>query len=53
VEEKSTDELLEIVGGSVEGAQTVVLVVYVDDSIQETIAAGSKRLHAAELQIVH
>jgi hypothetical protein len=52
VEEKSTDELLEVDGGSVEGALTVVLLGYVDDSIQETIAAGSMRLRAAELKIV-
>jgi len=52
VEKKSAVELLEVAGGSVEGTRTVVLLVYVDDSNQETIAAGSMRLHVAESQIV-
>jgi hypothetical protein len=53
VEEKSAVELLEVVGGSVEGALTVVLLVYVHDSIQEMPAVGSMCLRAVELQIVH
>jgi hypothetical protein len=52
VEEKSAVELLQVAGGSVEGTLTVVLLVYVDDSIQETLAVGSMRLRAVELQIV-
>lgn len=52
MEKKSAVELLEVVGGSVEGTLTVVLLVYADDSTQETLAVGSMRLRAVELQIV-
>lgn len=43
---------MEVVGGSVEGTLTVVLLVYVDDSVQETLAVGSMRLRADESRIV-
>lgn len=52
MEGKSAVELLELAGGSVEGTLTVVLLVYVDDSIQEALAVGSMRLRSVELQIV-
>ena len=41
-----------VVGGSAEGTLTVVLLVFLDDSLQGTLAVGLMRPSAAELQIV-